>query len=145
MWIHVTGQTVACFFSVKMVRIEQGALCFPVSGKYPELKGDTFAVQWMAQCCPCVCKRGARATVQHSKAWYSDSRGSRPPLLGALCLGTALAGAEGAGGAKLVPLQANIATALNCEVSETKTKPDILNFQGITAMYPAEGRTHLPG
>lgn len=30
-------------------------------------------------------------------------------------------------------------------MSQTKNKPDALNFQGITAMYPAGGRTHLPG
>lgn len=113
--LHMTGQTVAGFFTVKMARVEQGALCFPVSVKCSELKGDTFAVQWMAQCCPCVCKRGGRATVQHSEAWYSDSSGSQSPLLGALCLATALVGAEEAGGARPEPLQVSIATAPNCE------------------------------
>lgn len=119
---HMTGQTGACFFSVKMARVEQEALCFPVSGKCPELKGDTFAVQWMAQCCPCVCKTRGGATVQHSKAWYSDRSDSQPPLLGALCVGTALAGAERAGRARPVPLQANIATALNCEECQRLNK-----------------------
>lgn len=108
--LHMTG----LFLLSKMARVEQGALCFPVSAKCPELKGDTSAVQWVARCCPCVCRREGRATVRHSEAWDSASSGSRSPLLHALCLGTTLARAEAAGGARPVPLQANTATDLNC-------------------------------
>lgn len=46
------GQPGASFLSVKIARAEQGASCFPVSGKCPEhkcseLKGGAFAVKWL--------------------------------------------------------------------------------------------------
>lgn len=142
------SQPVACFL-VKIARAEQGASCFPVSGKCPvhncsELNGDTFAVKWL-NAAPVRVRGKERATAQSSGGQYSNSGSSQASCYWALGVCAELLPeqsspyTERAGGAISGPLQANVTTVLNCKCHRLKTNQTLRTSRAPQQRIQQEG------
>lgn len=114
------GKPGAGFFSVKRARAEQGASCFPVSGRCPkhncsELKWGTLAVKWLNTAPVRVRGEGElllRALGTTTATMYSPAPGYS--FCEKFSLEQSSTCPKGAGGMISRPQQANVTTVLNC-------------------------------